>query len=53
LAVDFENVEVALLVFEERCVFVDDEGVVAESEVASDHGGGVWMLDAADFGCVG
>ena len=54
LAVDLENVEVALLVFEERGVFVDDEGVVAETEVASDHGGGgVWMLDAADFGCVG
>ena len=29
LAVDLENVEVALLVFEERGVFVDDEGVVA------------------------
>ena len=50
LAVDLENVEVALLVFEERGVFVDDEGVVAETEVASDHGGGgVWWLDWMAF----
>ena len=37
LGVDLEDVEVALLVFEERVVGLDDEGVVAEAEVGADH----------------
>ena len=39
LGVDFEDVEVTLLVFEERGVVLDDEGVVAEAEVGFDHVG--------------
>ena len=42
LAVDLESVEVALLVFEQRSVLVDGEGLAGNSEVASDHGGG-WV----------
>jgi TATA-box binding protein (TBP) (component of TFIID and TFIIIB) len=37
LAVDLEDVEVALLVVEEGRVFVDGEGTLAESEEALDH----------------
>ena len=40
LGVDFEDVEVALLVFEERLVLVDAERVLANAEVGADHGGG-------------
>lgn len=38
LAVDFEDVEVALLVFEQGGVVVDGEGVFAESEVGFNYG---------------
>jgi hypothetical protein len=45
LAVDLEDVEVALLVVEERGVVVDGEGVFGEAEVAFDHGGGgEWLM---------
>ncbi len=37
LGVDFEDVEVALLMFEEGLLFIDDEGVLAEAEVGADH----------------
>ncbi len=37
LGVDFEDVEVALLVIEEGLVFLDDKGVLAEAEVGADH----------------
>lgn len=39
LGVDFEDVEVALLVFEEGLVVVEGEWVLAEAEVGADHGG--------------
>ena len=42
VAVDLEDVEVALLVFEQGGVLVDGEGALAEAEVAFDHGG--WLL---------
>ncbi|MCW1914751.1 hypothetical protein OJ996_14280 [Luteolibacter sp. GHJ8] len=38
LGVDFDDVEVALLVFEERVSLFNDEGVLAESDVGADHG---------------
>ena len=41
LAVDFQDVEVTLLMFEQRDILVDGEGLVADSEAASDHGSGV------------
>ena len=37
LAVDLEDVEVALLVFEQRGVLVDGEGLAGDSEVGADH----------------
>jgi hypothetical protein len=37
LAVDLEHVEVTLLMFEQRGVLGDGEGLVPDSEVASDH----------------
>ncbi len=35
---DLEDVEVALLVFEERVSLFNDEGVLVESEIGADHG---------------
>jgi hypothetical protein len=40
LAVDLEDVEVALLVLQERGVVVNCEGLLAEAKIASNHGGG-------------
>ena len=37
LGVDLEDVEVALLVFEQGRVVLDGEGLVAEAEVGFDH----------------
>jgi hypothetical protein len=41
---------VALLVFQQRGVLIDGEGLAGDSEVASDHGVGWglidWMLDS-------
>ena len=39
LGVDFEDVEVALLVFEEGLFFIDAKRVLANAEVGADHGG--------------
>lgn len=44
LGVDFEDVEVALLVFEEGLVLIDAERVLANAEVGADHGGVGWKL---------
>jgi hypothetical protein len=45
LGVDLEDVEVALLVFEEGLVFFDGEGIFTKSVVGSDHGdGNGWMF---------
>ena len=51
LGVDLEDVEVALLVFEQRGVVLDGEGGVADAEVGFDHGVCrlVWWLQADDF----
>ena len=38
LGVNFEDVEVELLMGQEGCGMVDDEGVPGETEVLSDHG---------------
>jgi len=37
LGVDFEDVEVALLMLKEWSFFIDDEGVTGEAEVLPDH----------------
>ena len=37
LGVNFDDVEVALLVGEQRGLIIDDEGVFGEAEVLTDH----------------
>jgi hypothetical protein len=44
LGVDLEDVEMALLVFQEGLVIFDGEGIFTKSVVGSDHGGGFQRL---------